>query len=166
LASVARFLIKNQYLLTGLELLQECTEKNTPSADIPVELRDFFTPANLERLNFEDDVAAIAATLPQTLQKPKSAEEQGRVAVLEYELRQERQSLQVLRQEVNSLLSLNDAKAKSAGNPALLRAIAETPTERRILNFLVKKYLSGNGYHRTAVALASEVHILLHLLMD
>jgi deoxycytidylate deaminase len=159
LDAVADFLLSNQFLLTGLELLQECSEKNR--TDVPPKLKDAFSPSKLEKLIQQDDVVTWAAASNPNA-KPNPPEEQGRIALLEYELRQERGNLQTLRTEISALLQMNEQKAKANGAQLVKQAPA-TLTERRIINFLIKKYMVDSGYHMSAISFSSEVRFVVDL---
>jgi len=154
---VSDFLLKNKFLLTGLELLQECKERNL---EIPKDLAEFYTLENLDRMNKTDDITPFILALPDNPPRPKlTTKDYDRIALLEYELRQERQNLQTLRREISALLSLKEEEVNKSTSEES-KSFPATPTERRILNYLVKKYLSSCGYHRTAVALSSEVRTI------
>lgn len=161
LEAVASYLVSNSFLLTGLELFQECAEQGRQ--DIPQALKDAFSTSKLDELLAQEDVAAVV-TQARTASASRPPEDAGRIALLEYELRQERNNLQVLRGEMSSVLAFHSSKQKGkepankAGGKDLKKEPA-SPTEKRILNFLVKKYLVDQGYHLTAISLSSEVCI-------
>jgi hypothetical protein len=154
LEAVAQYLVNNSFLLTGLELLQECAERGRQ--DIPASLKDTYTPQKLEELLAQEDVAAVVSQARSNTSRPP--EDSGRIALLEYELRQERANLQTLRTEMSSVLAFHNSKAKSNGAKGKdLKVEPASPTEKRIMNYLVKKYLVDQGYHLTAISLSSEV---------
>jgi hypothetical protein len=155
LDAVAKFLLNNSFLLTGLELLQECSEKNRN--DVPQSLKEAFSPSKLDQLIAQDDVVAWAAASNANA-RPHAPEEQGKIALLEYELRQERYNLQTLRREISTLMQQNELKSKP--NAALLiKQAPPTLTEKRIINFLIKKHMMDAGYHMSAISFSSEVRI-------
>lgn len=167
LDAIAQYLVENSFLLTGLELLQECTERGRQ--DVPAVLKDAFTPAKLEELLAQEDISAAVNKAKENASAQRPPEDSGRIALLEYELRQERANLQTLRLEMSSLLSFSAAANKNntktgapgsipAGGVKDLKVEPVSATEKRIINYLIKKYLVEQGYHLTAISLSSEVH--------
>lgn len=168
---VAEFLLRNQYLLTSLELYQETVERGQENA----RLKSLFTPQKLEEVAAGEDAAAW--TSASNFMRPgrgnagkgnasgqTSAELANRVSLLEYELRQERQKSQELRVELNKLLSIKEAipPAQQTDASAYRKSRPPSSIECRILNYLIKKYLVSQGYKLSAISLSSEVrHRLL-----
>lgn len=163
---VAEFLLRNQYLLTSLELYQETVERGQENA----RLKTLFTPQKLDEVTASEDAAAW--TSASSFMRPgrgnagkgnagsqTSAELANRVSLLEYELRQERQKSQELRAELGKLLAIKEAipPVQQTDASAYRKSKAPSSIESRILNFLIKKFLVSQGYKLTAISLASEV---------
>lgn len=172
LDQVAEFLLRNQYLLTSLELYQESVERGQENA----RLKTLFTPQKLEEVTAGEDAAAW--TSASNFMRPgrgnagkgaatsqTSAELANRVSLLEYELRQERQKSQELRGELTKLLALKEAipPAQQTDASAYRKSRAPSSIECRIMNFLIKKFLVAQGYKLTAISLSSEVRTLYPL---
>lgn len=169
LDQVAEFLLRNQYLLTSLELHQESIERGQELQ----RLKTLFTPSKLDGVIATEEQsswnAATAIMRPPRGNAGKgtpgaqtTVELANRVALLEYELRQERQTIQELRSELSKQFAakeslpsnqVTDASAYRKTQPA-------SSIESRILNHLIKKYLISQGYKLTAISLASEVRKL------
>jgi hypothetical protein len=167
LDQVAEFLLRNQFLLTSLELHQESVERGQELA----RLKTLFTPQKLDDVTASEDAtawnAASSAMRPprgnagkgSTNNQTSAADLANRVSLLEYELRQERQTTQELRSELSKLLAIKDAIPASQQTDASVYRKTKAPSsiETRILNFLTKKYLISQGYKMTAISLSSEV---------
>ena len=166
LDQVAEFLLRNQFLLTSLELHQETVERGQ---DLP-RLKTLFTPQKLDDVTASEDAAAwnaaSAAMRPPRGNTGKgsanaqtsAADLANRVSLLEYELRQERQTTQELRAELSKLLAIKDAIPANQQTDASAHKKLKPASsiETRILNFLTKKYLLQQGYKLTAISLSSE----------
>lgn len=106
LDTVSDFLVSNTYLLTALELYQESLERGVV---IP-QLHSFFSKDEFLKLLGDSKPKPSANTgdttsIPGTRRKRKmdvttETDYQARIKTLEYDLRLERQNLQVLRKEV------------------------------------------------------------------
>jgi hypothetical protein len=162
---VAEFLLRNHYLLTGLELYQETVERGQESA----RLKALFTPQKLDDVTSSEDAAAWASA--QAAMRPargaasksnsgehSSTELANRVALLEYELRQERQTTQELRAELSKLLVTKDALPpnQQTDASAYRKLKPASSIEARLLNYVIKKHLVAQGYKLTAISLSSE----------
>jgi len=170
---VAEFLLRNQYLLTSLELYQETVERGQESA----RLKALFTPQKLDDVAAGEDATAWnnAASFMRpshgnagkgTVGSQTSADLANRVSLLEYELRQERQISQELRAELAKTYHSKEALPPNQQTDASAYKKQRQPStiESRILNYLVKKYLISQGYKLTAISLSSEVRLSLSLL--
>lgn len=167
LDQVAEFLLRNQYLLTSLELHQESIERGQELG----RLKSLFTATKLDEVAANEDAAAwnaaSASLRPGRPGKPgsngtpaqSSTELSNRISLLEYELRQERQTTQELRLELSKLFSSKDALPpnQQTDASAYKKQKPASSIETRILNYLVKKYLVSQGYKLTAISLSSEV---------
>lgn len=168
---VAEFLLRNQYLLTSLELYQETVERGQESA----RLKALFTAQKLEEVTAGEDVSAwtsasnfmrpARASAPKGASTPAqtSVDLANRLSLLEYELRQERQTSQELRAELSKILSMKEdalPKAQQTDASVYRKAKPASSIESRILNFIIKKYLVSQGYKLTAISLSSEVCFL------
>lgn len=166
LDQVAEFLLRNQYLLTSLELHQESVERGQDLA----RLKNLFTPQKLDDISSNEDSAAWSAA-SAAMRPPRGNAGKGntetmtnsdlvnRVALLEYELRQERQTSQDLRTELSKLFSQKDALPTNqvTDTSAYKKLRPASSIETRIINYLTRKYLVSQGYKLTAISLASEV---------
>lgn len=114
LETVSGFLVDNTYLLTALELYQESLERGV----IIPNLQSFFSKD--EFLSLLDTKALNEAQASQPRRKRKISvnteqDYQARIKTLEYDLRQERQNLQVLRREVQVCTILFECSVTSTG---------------------------------------------------
>lgn len=163
---VADFLLTNQYMLTGLELYQESIERGQD----PIKLKNIFNLSKLEEsINSEDKIiwenaSSIIKQPRGNLNKPSVgtiSELSEKISILEYELRQERQTIQLLRKELGSLIKEKEPIASNTVIDASVYRVKQPAShfESRIVNFIIKKYLISQGYKYTALSLSSEVWI-------
>ncbi|GFO28822.1 lish domain and heat repeat-containing protein kiaa1468 [Plakobranchus ocellatus] len=162
--SIALKLLRDNYILTALELYTEFIEAGR---DLP-RLRDFFSnPGNFERTKEDTPPPALPRTSSvQTFDSLDFArysddgerQVDERVAVLEFELRKAQETIKSLRatltQQAESELSTpeNPSKAGLGGEDSE----GITPLERKALNFLVNEYLLQADYKVTSVTFAEE----------
>ncbi|XP_055891966.1 RAB11-binding protein RELCH homolog isoform X3 [Biomphalaria glabrata] len=162
--NIAAKLLKDNYILTALELYTEFIESGR---DLP-RLRDYFSnPGNFERTK-ED---TPSPTLPRTssvqtfdsldfARYSDDGERQvdERVAVLEFELRKAQETIKSLRasltQQAETELSTPENQYK--GGLGAENSEAVTPLEKKALNFLVNEYLLQANYKVTSVTFAEE----------
>ncbi|XP_029446351.1 RAB11-binding protein RELCH isoform X7 [Rhinatrema bivittatum] len=192
LDALAAQLLRDQYLLTALELhteLQEC------GRELP-RLRDYFSnPGNFERLQGSGGtppgaaphVAGPGAALAGAYREPGAAagpsgnlnragsistldsldfarysddgnrETDERMAVLEFELRKAKETIQALRvnltQAAENEVPLQERKNYKS-SPEIQEPIK--PLEKRALNFLVNEFLLKNNYKLTSITFSDE----------
>ncbi|CAL1537768.1 unnamed protein product, partial [Lymnaea stagnalis] len=162
--SIAAKLLRDNYILTALELYTEFIESGR---DLP-RLRDFFSnPGNFERT--KEDLPS--PTLPRTssvqtfdsldfARYSDDGERQvdERVAVLEFELRKAQETIKSLRasltQQAETELSTPENQYK--GGLGGQESDTITPVEKKALNFLVNEYLLQANYKVTSVTFAEE----------
>ncbi|KAG9479421.1 hypothetical protein GDO78_012873 [Eleutherodactylus coqui] len=168
LDAVAAQLLREQLLLTALELHTELLEGGR---ELP-RLRDYFSnPGNFER----PTVAAVAISNPggqlnragsiSTLDSLDFArysddgnrETDERVAVLEFELRKAKETIQALRVNL-TLAAENEVPLQERKNYKSSPEIQEPikPLEKRALNFLVNEYLLKNNNKLTSITFSDE----------
>eukprot|EP01130_Rhizamoeba_saxonica_P002294 TRINITY_DN12128_c0_g1_i1.p1 TRINITY_DN12128_c0_g1~~TRINITY_DN12128_c0_g1_i1.p1 ORF type:complete len:992 (+),score=263.26 TRINITY_DN12128_c0_g1_i1:66-3041(+) len=153
---VAKYLIENGYLLTGLELLQEGLEKGV-STDLLSVLIDYFGSLETNHgLNqyIDDSLSELDGDVsPYILSVDKDG--QKRIKLLEYELRKEREAIQTLRGELQSFvspfLSIPDDYEDSTEKQSV------SNFERKMQHYIITSYLMDNNYKLTAIALSQEV---------
>ncbi len=153
LDAAVEYLVQQRLLLTALELHQELLERGEENKS----LKQLFTTGKLlDELNDN-------ATHPlnqQLVRRPvvrstnSYQEMDSRVALLEYELRQERQTTQALRQELSLLWN---RKKKEDQATASEGEAAYSQLEKRALSYLIKKFLLDQGLKLTAISLTEEV---------
>ncbi|XP_035825823.1 RAB11-binding protein RELCH, partial [Aplysia californica] len=162
--SIAAKLLRDNYILTALELYTEFIESGR---ELP-RLRDYFSnPGNFERTK-ED---TPSPTLPRTssvqtfdsldfARYSDDGERQvdERVAVLEFELRKAQEMIKSLRatltQQAETELSTPESQKKAGLGDDDGELI--TPVEKKALNFLVNEYLLQADYKVTSVTFAEE----------
>ncbi|KAK6185475.1 hypothetical protein SNE40_007698 [Patella caerulea] len=161
--SIASKLLKDNYILTALELHTELVETGR---ELP-RLRDYFSnPGNFERT--KDD--SPSPTLPRTssvqtfdsldfARYSDDGERQvdERVAVLEFELRKAHETVRSLRatltMEAEKEMTTPEFTDTSQG---MATDDVMRPMESRALNFLVNEYLLLNNYKLTSVTFSEE----------
>ncbi|XP_067652799.1 RAB11-binding protein RELCH homolog [Haliotis asinina] len=162
--AIATKLLKDNYILTALELHTELVESGR---ELP-RLRDYFSnPGNFERTK-ED---TPSPTLPRTssvqtfdsldfARYSDDGERQvdERVAVLEFELRKAQETIKSLRatltREAENEIVSPDTEKNLAGGVSVEDNIK--PLEQRALNFLVNEYLLLNDNKITSVTFSEE----------
>lgn len=151
-AAVA-YLVQQRLLLTALELHQELLERGEENKN----LKELFTTGKLlDELN--DNTAHPLNQ--QLVRRPVARntnsyqEMDSRVALLEYELRQERQTTQALRQELSLLWNRKKKEDQAVASEG---EAAYSQLEKRALSYLIKKFLLDQGLKLTAISLTEEV---------
>ncbi|XP_066257908.1 RAB11-binding protein RELCH homolog isoform X1 [Euwallacea similis] len=157
---VAEKLLEDKFLLTALELHTELVEAGK---ELKV-LRDFFSnPGNFETFTQEFTTTKLSrsgsqATLDSldlTRYSEDGAMGDERVAVLEFELRKAKETINALR---NNLTFAIESET-STPDKGSLRNVAFSmikPHEQRALNFLINEYLLLQGYKLTSITFADE----------
>ncbi|KAH9515544.1 hypothetical protein Btru_011362, partial [Bulinus truncatus] len=162
--NIAAKLLKDNYILTALELYTEFIESGR---DLP-RLRDYFSnPGNFERTK-ED---TPSPTLPRTssvqtfdsldfARYSDDGERQvdERVAVLEFELRKAQETIKSLRASLTrqAETELSTPENQHKGGIGGEDGETITPVEKKALNFLVNEYLLKANYKVTSVTFAEE----------
>ncbi|XP_047483216.1 RAB11-binding protein RELCH-like [Penaeus chinensis] len=172
---VASKLLQDKLLLTALELHTELAEAGF---ELP-RLRDYFSnPSNFEQNTSKTNVELQSSAQQGGQLLPRSSSqttldsldwghlsEDGeravdeRVAVLEFELRKARETIQGLR---TNLTQATESKPSSvekqeADKTSMVAALSSIrPHEKRTLNFLINEYLVTNSYKLTAITFADE----------
>uniref|UniRef100_A0A6I8PGD2 RAB11-binding protein RELCH n=1 Tax=Ornithorhynchus anatinus TaxID=9258 RepID=A0A6I8PGD2_ORNAN len=179
--AIAAQLLRDQYVLTALELHTELLESGR---ELP-RLRDYFSnPGNFERQSAAGPQAPpVLPALPAhlTLAFPPSSthrtgsistldsldfarysddgnrETDERVAVLEFELRKAKETIQALRANLTQAAE-NEVPLQERKNYKSSPEIQEQikPLEKRALNFLVNEFLLKNNYKLTSITFSDE----------
>ncbi|XP_071522706.1 RAB11-binding protein RELCH homolog [Panulirus ornatus] len=171
---VASKLLQEKLLLTALELHTELVEAGY---ELP-RFRDYFSnPANFEQYTPKTYADLHSGSVHSGLSLPRSSSqttldsldwghlsEDGeravdeRVAVLEFELRKARETIQGLRTNLTQATeSKPSVEKEEADKPALIASLSSIrPHEKRTLNFLINEYLVTNSYKLTAITFADE----------
>lgn len=172
LDTIAAQLLRDQYILSALELHTELLEAGR---ELP-RLRDYFSnPGNFERHMYTPpkDLAPAAGQLNRagsisTLDSLDFArysddgnrETDERVAVLEFELRKAKETIQSLRANLTQAAAFteSDVPLQDRKNYKCSPEIQEPikPLEKRALNFLVNEYLLKINYKLTAITFSDE----------
>ncbi|MFT7800202.1 lisH domain and HEAT repeat-containing protein KIAA1468 homolog isoform X4 [Arapaima gigas] len=163
--AIAAQLLRDQYILTALELHAELLESGR---ELP-RLRDYFSnPGNFERQSGtppaakeQGDRAGSVSTLDSLdfarYSDDGHREADERVAVLEFELRKAKETIQALRtnltQAAESEVPSQD-KRSFKSSPEIQEPIR--PLEKRALNFLVNEYLLKNNYKLSSITFSDE----------
>ncbi|XP_056376964.1 RAB11-binding protein RELCH isoform X3 [Hyla sarda] len=170
---VAAQLLRDQLLLTALELHTELLETGR---ELP-RLRDYFSnPGNFERptagappvaginnpsgggqLNRAGSISTLDSLDFARYSDDGNRETDERVAVLEFELRKAKETIQALRVNL-TLAAENEVPLQERKNYKSSPEIQEPikPLEKRALNFLVNEYLLKNNNKLTAITFSDE----------
>ncbi|KAM4705579.1 RAB11-binding protein RELCH isoform 1-T1 [Rhinophrynus dorsalis] len=173
LDAVAAQLLRDQLLLTALELHTELLESGR---ELP-RLRDYFSnPGNFERptVGAPPGISTINTSIGGQLNRAGSIstldsldfarysddgnrETDERVAVLEFELRKAKETIQSLRVNL-TLAAENEVPLQERKNYKSSPEIQEPikPLEKRALNFLVNEYLLKNNNKLTSITFSDE----------
>uniref|UniRef100_A0A452TCT0 RAB11-binding protein RELCH n=1 Tax=Ursus maritimus TaxID=29073 RepID=A0A452TCT0_URSMA len=168
--AIAAQLLRDQYLLTALELHTQLVESGR---ELP-RLRDYFSnPGNFERQSGTPpgmgapgipgaaDRAGSISTLDSLdfarYSDDGNRETDERVAVLEFELRKAKETIQALRANLTKAaeheVPLQERKNYKS-SPEIQEPIK--PLEKRALNFLVNEFLLKNNYKLTSITFSDE----------
>uniref|UniRef100_A0A8C9VJB3 RAB11 binding and LisH domain, coiled-coil and HEAT repeat containing n=1 Tax=Scleropages formosus TaxID=113540 RepID=A0A8C9VJB3_SCLFO len=162
--AVAAQLLRDQYILTALELHTELLESGR---ELP-RLRDYFSnPGNFEKQGIPLSVGGggVLAGSVSTLDSLDFArysddghrEADDRVAVLEFELRKAKDTIQALRANLTQAAERevpSQEKRSFKSSPEIQEPIR--PLEKRALNFLVNEYLLKNNYKLSSITFSDE----------
>uniref|UniRef100_A0A8C4KRN0 LisH domain and HEAT repeat-containing protein KIAA1468 n=1 Tax=Dromaius novaehollandiae TaxID=8790 RepID=A0A8C4KRN0_DRONO len=172
--ALAAQLLRDQFLLTALELHTELLESGR---ELP-RLRDYFSnPGNFERQSGTPpaagglgglgggvlDRAGSISTLDSLdfarYSDDGNREADERVAVLEFELRKAKETIQALRANLTQAAE-NEVPLQERKNYKSSPEIQEPirPLEKRALNFLVNEFLLKNSYKLTSITFSDENH--------
>uniref|UniRef100_A0A8C7VT49 RAB11 binding and LisH domain, coiled-coil and HEAT repeat containing n=1 Tax=Oncorhynchus mykiss TaxID=8022 RepID=A0A8C7VT49_ONCMY len=168
---IAAQLIRDQYILTALEFHTELLESGR---ELP-RLRDYFSnPGNFERqsgtppackdqglgpggpLNRAGSISTLDSLDFARYSDDGNRESDERVAVLEFELRKAKETIQALRANLTQAAE-SDTRERNKNyksNPEIQEPIR--PLEKRALNFLVNEYLLKNEYKLSAITFSDE----------
>ncbi|KAG9347901.1 hypothetical protein JZ751_003918 [Albula glossodonta] len=170
--SIAAQLLRDQYILTALEFHTELLEAGR---ELP-RLRDYFSnPGNFERqsgtppackeqglgpggqLNRAGSISTLDSLDFARYSDDGNRESDERVAVLEFELRKAKETIQALRanltQAAESEIPSQERK-NFKSSPEIQEPIR--PLEKRALNFLVNEYLLKNNYKLSSITFSDE----------
>ncbi|KAM8881921.1 RAB11-binding protein RELCH homolog isoform 1-T1 [Synchiropus picturatus] len=168
---IAAQLLRDQYILTALELHTELLEAGR---ELP-RLRDYFSnPGNFERqsatppardqglgpggpLNRAGSISTLDSLDFARYSDDGNRETDERVAVLEFELRKAKETIHALRanltQAAESEMPSQERKNLNS-SPEIQEPIR--PLEKRALNFLVNEYLLKNEYKLSSITFSDE----------
>uniref|UniRef100_A0A8C7M914 RAB11 binding and LisH domain, coiled-coil and HEAT repeat containing n=1 Tax=Oncorhynchus kisutch TaxID=8019 RepID=A0A8C7M914_ONCKI len=168
---IAAQLIRDQYFLTALEFHTELLESGR---ELP-RLRDYFSnPGNFERqsgtppackdqglgpggpLNRVGSISTLDSLDFARYSDDGNRESDERVAVLEFELRKAKETIQALRANLTQAAE-SDTRERNKNyksNPEIQEPIR--PLEKRALHFLVNEYLLKNEYKLSAITFSDE----------
>ncbi|XP_049819532.1 RAB11-binding protein RELCH homolog isoform X2 [Aethina tumida] len=156
---IASKLIQDRLLLTALELHTELVESGRELK----QLKDFFSnPGNFElqtqeiptRISRSGSQATLdSLDLTRFSEFGDSIDE--KVAVLEFELRKAKETINALR---NNLTVATESENSTPDKGSLRNLLSGTikPHEQRALNFLINEYLLLHGYKLTSITFADE----------
>uniref|UniRef100_A0AAR2LTW8 LisH domain and HEAT repeat-containing protein KIAA1468 n=1 Tax=Pygocentrus nattereri TaxID=42514 RepID=A0AAR2LTW8_PYGNA len=177
--AIAAQLLRDQYILTALELHTELLEAGR---ELP-RLRDYFSnPGNFERQSgtppagkepgigaggalSTEDAGGYRAGSISTLDSldftrysdDGNRESDERVAVLEFELRKAKETIQALRTNLTQAAECeipSQERKNYKSSPEIQEPIR--PLEKRALNFLVNEYLLKNEYKLSSITFSDE----------
>ncbi|KAM3593320.1 uncharacterized protein V6R79_010254 [Siganus canaliculatus] len=168
---IAAQLLRDQYILTALEFHTELLEAGR---ELP-RLRDYFSnPGNFERqsgtppakdqvlgpggpLNRAGSISTLDSLDFARYSDDGNRESDERVAVLEFELRKAKETIQALRANLTQAAE-NDVPSQERKNFKSSPEIQEPirPLEKRALNFLVNEYLLKNEYKLSSITFSDE----------
>eukprot|EP00062_Callorhinchus_milii_P010680 gi/632955942/ref/XP_007893713.1/ PREDICTED: lisH domain and HEAT repeat-containing protein KIAA1468 homolog [Callorhinchus milii] len=172
LDTIAAQLLRDQYILSALELHTELLEAGR---ELP-RLRDYFSnPGNFERhmctppkdlapapgpLNRAGSISTLDSLDFARYSDDGNRETDERVAVLEFELRKAKETIQSLRANLTQAAAFteSDVPLQERKNYKYSPEIQEPikPLEKRALNFLVNEYLLKINYKLTSITFSDE----------
>ncbi|KAJ8277724.1 hypothetical protein GJAV_G00079110 [Gymnothorax javanicus] len=168
---IAAQLLRDQYILTALEFHTELLEAGR---ELP-RLRDYFSnPGNFERQSGTPPASKEQGLGPGQLNRAGSIstldsldfarysddgnrESDERVAVLEFELRKAKETIQALRANLTQAAESevpSQERKNFKSSPEIQEPIR--PLEKRALNFLVNEYLLKNNYKLSSITFSDE----------
>ncbi|KAM3860227.1 RAB11-binding protein RELCH homolog isoform 2-T2 [Diretmus argenteus] len=169
---IAAQLLRDQYILTALEFHTELLEAGR---ELP-RLRDYFSnPGNFERqsgtppaskdqvlgpggpLNRAGSISTLDSLDFARYSDDGNRESDERVAVLEFELRKAKETIQALRANLTQAAESevpSQERKNFKSSPEIQEPIR--PLEKRALNFLVNEYLLKNEYKLSAITFSDE----------
>ncbi|XP_059182579.1 RAB11-binding protein RELCH homolog isoform X2 [Centropristis striata] len=169
--AIAAQLLRDQYILTALEFHTELLEAGR---DLP-RLRDYFSnPGNFERqsgtppakdqvlgpggpLNRAGSISTLDSLDFARYSDDGNRESDERVAVLEFELRKAKETIQALRANLTQAAESevpSQERKNFKSSPEIQEPIR--PLEKRALNFLVNEYLLKNEYKLSSITFSDE----------
>ncbi|KAI5637094.1 hypothetical protein NE865_10144 [Phthorimaea operculella] len=162
--NIATKLLKDHFFLTALELHTELVESGK---ELP-QLREFFSnPGNFEQhVSRASEFGSMHRTPSQatldSLDTARYSEDGGGdrggsggdVAVLEFELRKARETINVLRANLTQFADDSPALGKDSKEKCNERFLK--PHEKKALNFLINEYLLLQGYKLTSITFSDE----------
>ncbi|XP_035765268.1 RAB11-binding protein RELCH homolog isoform X8 [Neolamprologus brichardi] len=168
---IAAQLLRDQYILTALEFHTELLEAGR---ELP-RLRDYFSnPGNFERqsgtppakdqvlgpggpLNRAGSISTLDSLDFARYSDDGNRETDERVAVLEFELRKAKETIQALRANLTQAAESevpSQERKNYKSSPEIQEPIR--PLEKRALNFLVNEYLLKNEYKLSSITFSDE----------
>ncbi|XP_024135566.1 RAB11-binding protein RELCH homolog isoform X3 [Oryzias melastigma] len=168
---IAAQLLRDQFILTALEFHTELLEAGR---ELP-RLRDYFSnPGNFERqggtppakdqvlgpggpLNRAGSISTLDSLDFARYSDDGNRESDERVAVLEFELRKAKETIQALRANLTQAAECevsSQERKNLKSSPEIQEPIR--PLEKRALNFLVNEYLLKNGYKLSSITFSDE----------
>ncbi|XP_026220123.1 RAB11-binding protein RELCH homolog isoform X5 [Anabas testudineus] len=168
---IAAQLLRDQYILTALEFHTELLESGR---ELP-RLRDYFSnPGNFERqsgtppakdqvlgpggpLNRAGSISTLDSLDFARYSDDGNRESDERVAVLEFELRKAKETIQALRANLTQAAESevpSQERKNFKSSPEIQEPIR--PLEKRALNFLVNEYLLKNEYKLSSITFSDE----------
>ncbi|XP_047423906.1 RAB11-binding protein RELCH homolog isoform X3 [Mugil cephalus] len=168
---IAAQLLRDQYILTALEFHTELLEAGR---ELP-RLRDYFSnPGNFERqsgtppakdqvlgpggpLNRAGSISTLDSLDFARYSDDGNRESDERVAVLEFELRKAKETIQALRANLTQAAESevpSQERKNFKSSPEIQEPIR--PLEKRALNFLVNEYLLKNEYKLSSITFSDE----------
>ncbi|XP_063339912.1 RAB11-binding protein RELCH homolog isoform X8 [Pelmatolapia mariae] len=168
---IAAQLLRDQYILTALEFHTELLEAGR---ELP-RLRDYFSnPGNFERqsgtppakdqvlgpggpLNRAGSISTLDSLDFARYSDDGNRETDERVAVLEFELRKAKETIQALRANLTQAAESevpSQERKNFKSSPEIQEPIR--PLEKRALNFLVNEYLLKNEYKLSSITFSDE----------
>ncbi|KAF7407686.1 hypothetical protein HZH66_002223 [Vespula vulgaris] len=159
---IATKLLNEKFLLTALELHAELCEAGR---ELPILKEYFSNPCNFENQNIKPEPytpmprSSSQATLDSLDMTRYSEDGTGideRVAILEFELRNARESISALRANLTVVTEFDTATPDKRSDKQIINDNPIKPHEQRALNFLVHEYLLTHSYKLTSITFSDE----------